>query len=71
MECYLGNGHFKVLLSDVHSPLPESIHTSLCAHSLSAMEGGRERTQCMYVPDMRGHCIVCSDIILQCHSHEP
>ena len=31
---YLGNSHFKVFLSDMDSSLSQSIHASLCTHSL-------------------------------------
>lgn len=42
-RAYLGHSHFKVLLSHMHPPLPQSIHPSLCAHPLRVREGVSER----------------------------
>lgn len=35
---YLGYSHLKVLLSDMDTPFPQSIHAGFCAHTLSREE---------------------------------
>lgn len=41
---HLGHSHLKVLLRDVHPPLPQCIHPCLCAHTLRRQE--RNISQC-------------------------
>lgn len=41
---HLGHGHLKVLLCDVHPPLPQRVHPGLCAHALRGQH--RDISQC-------------------------